>query len=387
MQRRAAVLVGLACAGTLLSSAALADIRIGVTVSATGPQASLGLPEKNATKLWPREIAGEKVDVIVLDDASDTTRAVTNTRKLMSESNVDVIVGSSTTPNTLAMIDAAAEGKTPVISLASSARLIEPMDARRRWIFKTPHSDSHMASLIAEHAAAHGVKSIAYIGFANALGEAFLTEVQRFADLKHIRITDTERFSPTDNSVTAQVLHLLAGKPDAVVIGGSGTPAALPARALAERGYTGKIYFNHGVSNNEFLKLCGKDCEDAYVPTGPIMVATELPDTHPAKAQAIDFARRYEAAFGKHTVSIFAAYTGDVGLLLQRAVPVALKRAKPGTPAFREALRDALEQVRNLPTSTGVINMSPQDHVGLDQRARVMAQIRRGQWHLADTSQ
>jgi len=187
MQRQAGVLVGLA----LLSSSALADIRIGVTVSATGPQASLGQPEKNATTLWPREIGGERIDVIVLDDASDTTRAVTNTRKLMSESNVDVIVGSSTTPNTLAMIDAAAEGKTPVISLASSARLIEPMDARRRWIFKTPHSDSHMASLIAEHAAAHGVKTIAYIGFANALGEAFLTEVQRFADLKHIRITDT----------------------------------------------------------------------------------------------------------------------------------------------------------------------------------------------------
>lgn len=386
MQRRAAVLVGLACAGVVLSSAALADIRIGVTVSATGPQASLGLPEKNATKLWPSEIAGQKIDVIVLDDASDTTRAVTNTRKLMSESNVDLIVGSSTTPNTLAMIDAAAEGKTPVISLASSARLIEPMDARRRWIFKTPHSDSHMASLIAEHAAAHGVKTIAYIGFSNALGEAFLTEIQRFADLKHIRITDTERFSPTDNSVTAQVLHLLADKPDAVVIGGSGTPAALPARALAERGYAGKIYFNHGVSNNEFVKLCGKECEGAYVPTGPVMVANELPDTHPAKKQALDFTRRYEAAHGKRTVSIFAAYTGDVGLLLQRAVPIALKRAKPGTPAFREALRDALEHVRDLPTNTGVVNMSPQDHVGLDQRARVMAQIRRGEWRLADSA-
>lgn len=190
----------------------------------------MGQPEKNATALWPSaKIGGEKIDVIVLDDASDTTRAVTNTRKLMSESNVDVIVGSSTTPNTLAMIDAAAEGKTPVISLASSARLIEPMDARRRWIFKTPHSDSHMASLIAEHAAAHGVKTIAYIGFANALGEAFLAEVQRFADpYKHIRITDAERFSPTDNSVTAQVLHLLANKPDAVVMGDYGTPAALP---------------------------------------------------------------------------------------------------------------------------------------------------------------
>jgi branched-chain amino acid transport system substrate-binding protein len=354
----------------VLSSAAQADIRIGVTVSATGPQASLGLPEKNAIKLLPTEIAGQKVETIVLDDASDTNRAVTNTRKLISESNVDLIIGSSTTPN----------------SLASSARLIEPMDAQRRWIFKTPHSDSHMASLIAEHAAAHGVKTIAYIGFANALGEAFLTEVQRFADLKHIRITDTERFSPTDNSVTAQVLHLLASKPDAVVIGGSGTPAALPARALAERGYAGKIYFNHGVSNNEFVKLCGKDCDGAYVPTGPVMVANFLPDSDPVKKQALDFARRYEAKFGKNTVSIFSAYTGDIGLLLQRAVPVALKRAKPGTPEFRAALRDALENVRDLPTSTGIVNMSRQDHVGLDQRARVMAQIRNGQWRLADTT-
>ncbi len=388
MQRRAAVLVGLglACASVVLSSAAQADIRIGVTVSATGPQASLGLPEKNAIKLLPTEIAGQKVETIVLDDASDTNRAVTNTRKLISESNVDLIIGSSTTPNTLAMIDVAAEGKTPVISLASSARLIEPMDAQRRWIFKTPHSDSHMASLIAEHAAAHGVKTIAYIGFANALGEAFLTEVQRFADLKHIRITDTERFSPTDNSVTAQVLHLLASKPDAVVIGGSGTPAALPARALAERGYAGKIYFNHGVSNNEFVKLCGKDCDGAYVPTGPVMVANFLPDSDPVKKQALDFARRYEAKFGKNTVSIFSAYTGDIGLLLQRAVPVALKRAKPGTPEFRAALRDALENVRDQPTSSVIVNMSRQDLVGLDQRARVMAQIRNGQWRLADTT-
>lgn len=215
MPRRAAVRVGLACAGVLgvsvlLSGTARADIRIGVTVSVTGPQASLGLPEKNAVTLLPREIAGEKIEAIVLDDASDTTRAVTNTRKLMSESKVDLIIGSSTTPNTLAMIDTAAEGRTPVISLASSARLIEPLDARRRWIFKTSHSDSHMASLIAEHAAAHGVKTLAYIGFANALGEAFLTEVQRFAELKHIRVSAAERYVPTDTSVTAQVLHLLA---------------------------------------------------------------------------------------------------------------------------------------------------------------------------------
>ncbi|MGT2434380.1 ABC transporter substrate-binding protein [Cupriavidus basilensis] len=197
-----------------------------------------------------------------------------------------------------------------------------------------------MASLIAEHAAAHGVKTIAYIGFANALGEAFLAEVQRFADLKHMRITDTERFRLPTNSVTAQVLHLLANKPDAVVIGGSGTPAALPARALAERGYTGKIYFNHGVSNNDFVRAVRQGLRRRLRADRPRDVAAELPDANPAKKQALDFARRYEAALvARAACRSFAAYTGDIGLLLQRAVPVALKRAKPGTPAFREALR------------------------------------------------
>jgi len=373
-----------AAVAAALSATATAQMRVGVTVSSSGPQASLGGPEANAVALLPRNIGGTSVDYVVLDDASDPTNAALNVRKLVAEQHVDLIIGSSTTPNTLAMIDPAAEAQVPVVSLASSARLVDPQDAKRQWIFKTPHSDSHMASSILEHFVDHGGRTLGYIGFNNALGEAFWEQVSLYADARKVRVVASERFAPTDSSVTAQVLKILSANPDGVVIGASGTPAATPAKALAERGYKGRIYFNHGVSNRDFLKLCGADCEGTFVPTGPIVVAAQLPDTHPSKAQALRFTKLYEDKYGAGSVNLFAAYTGDIGLLLERAVPVALKGgARPGTPEFRAALRTALEQVTNLTTNTGVVNMSRTDHVGLDQRSRVMAQIHQGSWRLA----
>jgi branched-chain amino acid transport system substrate-binding protein len=175
----------------------------------------------------------------------------------------------------------------------------------------------------------------------------------------------------------------LAANPDAVVIGASGTPAALPAIALAQRNYTGKIYFNHGVSNNDFVRICGKNCDNAYVPTGPVMVAEQLPDSNPVKKNALAFVKQYESKFDAGSVSIFAAYSADTGLILQQAIPAASKKAKPGTVEFRQALRDAIESVHSLATTTGIVNMSPQDHVGLGFDAPVMAQIVNGKWQLA----
>ncbi|WP_041654259.1 ABC transporter substrate-binding protein [Achromobacter xylosoxidans] len=375
----AATLAALLAAG---AAPALAQVKIGATLSTTGPQASLGIPERNTISLLPTEIGGVKVEYVVLDDASDTTRAVSNSHKLISENKVDLIVGSSTTPNTMAMLDTVASGTTPVITLASSARLIEPVDDKRRWVFKTPHSDSLMAEGIARHAAANGVKKLAFIGFNNALGETFWVEIEKAAKKHGIEVVGKEAFAPTDTSAVAQTLKVIGAAPDAVVVGASGTPAAMPARALRERGYKGKIYFNHGVANNDFLRVCGDACEGAWVPVGPVMVADLLPDTNPVKSTAQAFAKKYEAANGAGTVSLFAAYTWDVGLLLQQAVPVALKTAKPGTPEFRAALRDALENVKNLPTATGVVNMSPTDHNGLDERALVMATVASGKWRL-----
>jgi len=371
-----------AVAMLLSTEIAQAQIKIGVTVSATGPAASLGIPEKNTVAMCPKIIAGTSVDYIVLDDATDTTLAVQNAKKLISENAVDAIIGSTTTPNSLAMIDVVAEGETPTISLASSARIIEPVDAKKAWVFKTPQTDVMMAGAILEHMAKNNVKTIGYVGFNDALGEAFFAEIDKAAAARKIPLSANERFSPKDTSVTGQALKLIAAKPDAIVIGASGTPAALPARTLIEQGYKGKLYFNHGVANNDFLRVGGKDIEGAFVPASPVIVASQLPDDHPAKKRAQEYVKLYEAAQGAGTVSAFGSYTWDACLELANAIPQALKTAQPGSKEFRRALREALEQTKNLDVTNGAVNMSKTDHLGLDARARVMVKIQNGAWVL-----
>ena len=349
-------------------------------MSATGPAASLGIPEKNTIALMPRTIAGEKVNYIVLDDASDTTTAVGNTRKLISESKVDIILGSSTTPNSLAMIDVVAEAQTPLISMAASARIVEPMDAKKKWVFKTPQNDIMMSLAIVDHMASAGVKTVAFIGFSDAYGEGWYQEFTKAAGLKKLQIVANERYARTDTSVTGQTLKMMSAKPDAVLIAGSGTPAALPQKALKERGYTGKVYQPHGVANADFLRVGGKDVEGTLLPSGPVLVAEQLPASHPVKKSAMAYVAAYEAAHGKGSVSTFGAHGWDAGALMAAAVPAALKKAKPGTVEFRIALRDALEQIKEVPGAHGIFSMSPEDHLGLDQRARVMVKIENGTW-------
>jgi branched-chain amino acid transport system substrate-binding protein len=364
----------------VLAASALADINVGVTLSSSGPAASLGIPEKNTIALMPTSIAGQKINYIVLDDASDTTNAVANTRKLITESKVDVVVGSTTTPNSLAMIDVAAEAQTPMISIAASARIVEPQDAKRRWVFKTPQNDIMMALAIAQHMVSAGIKSVGFIGFADAYGEGWLQEFSKIAGIKGLQLVATERYNRTDTSVTAQVLKLTAAAPDAVLVGASGTPAVLPQKTLVERGYAGKIYQTHGVANNDFLRVGGKDVEGTFLPAGPVLVAAQLPADHPVRKSALDYVAKYEAMYGKGSVSTFGAHCWDIGLLLQAAIPVALKKAQPGTAEFRAALRDALEATREVAGAHGIFNMSATDHLGLDQRARVMVKVENGAW-------
>ncbi|HEY4958759.1 MAG TPA: ABC transporter substrate-binding protein [Caldimonas sp.] len=374
--RTALVAAGLATAATI----ALADINVGVTVSATGPAASLGIPEKNTIALMPQNISGQKVNYIVLDDASDTTTAVANARKLVTESKVDILLGSTTTPNSLAMIDVAAESQTPMISMAASAAIVEPVDAKRRWVFKTPQNDIMMSLAIATHMAAAGVKTVGFIGFNDAYGEGWYREFSKVAPLKGLTIVANERYSRTDTAVTGQVLKLIAAKPDAILIAASGTPAVLPQRTLKERGYDGKYYQTHGIANNDFLRVGGKDVEGTFLPTGPVVIAAQLPANNPVKASALEYVGKYEAAYGKGSVSAFGAHAWDAGKLMSAAAAVALKKAQPGTAEFRAALRDALETTRELAGAHGIFNMSPTDHLGLDQRARVMAKIENGTW-------
>ena len=347
----------------------------------TGPAASLGIPERNSINLMPKQIGGDTVEYTVLDDASDTTRAVANMRKMV-EGGADVIIGSSVTPASLAMVDVAGEQKIPMISLAASARLIAPMDAARHWVFKTPQDDSLMADAVAGYMAAHGVKSVAFIGFNDAYGDGWLTETRRAMAAKEIKLTDVERFDRTDTSVTGQVLKVMASKPDAVLIAGSGTPAALPQKTLHERGYTGGYYQTHGVANLDFVRVGGKDVEGTILPSGPVLVASQLPDGAPTKKVGVGFTQAYDAANGAGSTSTFSAHSYDAGLLLQYAIPIALKTAKPGTPEFRSALRDAMEGAHELVVTQGVMDMTPTNHNGFDERARVMVTIKDGGWKL-----
>ncbi len=375
--------MAVAALSAVISNQVLADVKIGVTVSATGPAASLGIPEKNTVSLLPKEVAGQKVEYIVLDDATDSTQAVKSARKLTSEDHVDALVGSTVVPNSLAMTDIAAETHTPMISMAAAASIVEPMDAKKAWVFKTPQNDILMATAIAQHMSNHGVKTVAFIGFSDAYGESWFKEFSKAADLAKLKIVANERFARNDASVTGQVLKTMSQNADAVLIAGAGTPAALPQKTLKERGYKGKIYQTHGVANNDFLRVCGKDCEGTFLPAGPLLVAEQLPDSNPVKQAALTYKKAYEGAYGAGSVSTFGGHAWDAGLILQRAIPIALKKGQPGTPAFREALRAAIEETKNLPASHGIFNMSPNDHSGLDQRARVMVEIVGGKWKLS----
>jgi len=375
---------GLAAALMGTSGIALAQVKIGVTLSATGPAASLGIPEKNTIALLPKEIAGQTVQYIVLDDASDTSKAVQNTHKLIDEDHVDAIIGSSVTPNSLAMLNVAAQGKTPVISLAASADIVQPVEGDRKWSFKVPQNDSLMADALAGYMQKHGVKTLGFIGFTDAYGDSWLKEMNAATAKHNIKIVASERYNRTDSSVTGQVLKLMSANPDAILIAGSGTPAALPATSLKDRGYKGVVYQTHGVANNDFLRVCGKDCEGEILPAGPILVADQLPDSNPVKKSALAYKAAYEKAYGVGSVATFGGHAWDAGQLLEHAIPVALKSGKPGTEQFRSALRDALEATHNVAGAHGVFNMSATDHAGLDDRGRVIVKIVDGKWKLQD---
>lgn len=371
-------------AALAMATSATAQVKVGVIVSATGPAASVGVTQQRTVPILPTTLGGKNVEYILLDDASDTSTTVKHAQKLITEDKVDVILGPSLTPNSLALLEMVTEQKLPMISLAGSAAIVEPVDERRHWVFKTPQSDAQMASIILEHMTKTNLKTIAFIGFNDAYGEGWIKVMTALAEKAGIQVLASERFQRTDSSVTGQILKIVSQNPEAVFIAASGTPAALPQTALVERGYKGTVYQTHGVANNDFLRVGGKALEGTFVPAGPVLVAEQLPDGHPAKAPAMEFIKRYEALPDAGARSTFAAYLWDASLILDAAIANAAKTAEPGTPEFRAALRDAIEGTSEVAASNGVFNMSATDHLGLDERARVLTRIVDGKWVLVE---
>ena len=367
-----------AAAALLLSGAALADITIGVSLPLTGPGSGLGIPMSNGVKMWPATVGGEKIRLVILDDATDPTKGVQNARRFINEDKVDLIVGSGVTPVAIAIADVAAEAKT--VQLATSPIGLPP--GKDAWTFRMPQSNGVMAGAMVAHMVRQGVKTVGFIGYTDAYGEQWLQAVSPLLEKAGIKLVATERFARADTSVTAQALKLTAANPDAMIVVASGSGAAMPQLGLVERGFKGKVYQTHAAATRDLMRVGGKATEGTFVTSGPVVVAEQLPDSHPSKALGMKFNAEYEKIHGVGMRNQFAAHSYDAYLLLEKVVPIALKKGKPGTPEFRAAIKEALESTPALAVTHGVLDFTPTDHWGFRADTGVVMKVVNGDWHL-----
>jgi len=363
------------------ASAAAADLKVGVNVALSGPNSSLGLPYSKgmqAALAYKGEIGGHKVQLILLDDTSDPTVASRNAKKLTGEEHVDVLMGSSGVPSSIAIAQVAKESKTPMIGLSPIS-----IDAKENpWVVTVAQPTQLMVDAVVERMKENGVKTVGYIGFSDAWGDLVYDALMKAAPAAGIKVVSNERYARSDQSVTGQILKILALKPDAVMTGGSGTPGALPYLALAERGFKGGVYGQHGLINPDFIRVAGASGQGALMPTGPVIVAEQLPDNYPTKKLALEFRQEFQKVNGSPTTDAFSAYSFDAWMVFANAAERALKKAQPGTAEFREALRDAIESSKEVVGVHGVYNFQPGQLYGVDKRARVIVKLDNGKWKL-----
>lgn len=372
--------IGVLASTVFLTTQAMAEIKIGAILSLTGPAASVGIPAKNTIDILPREIGDEKVRYIVLDDASDPSAAVRAARKLMDEEKVDVILGPSTTPTSLAVVEAVGPGKTALISAAGSAVIARPVEGNKKWVFKLAPEEPSMAHYVYRQMALDGHKKVGFIGFNDAFGDSFIGAFKKVAAEKGIEVVADERYNAKDTSVTAQALSVMSASPDAVIIGSSGTPGVAPVLELRNLGFQGPIFINQGMANADVLRVGKEGLNGIMLAVSPALVAEQLPDDHPMKPLALEYITAYEGKYGPGSRSLFGATIWDAFLVVKNAVPKALAAGKPGTDPFRTALRDAIEGTSELVGAHAVFNMTPTNHNGTDLRAETLVKIQDGKW-------
>lgn len=363
-----------------VAASALADVTIGVTVSSTGSGAALGIPLRNSVELWPDNIDGEPIRVIVLDDQGDPSIATTNARRLITDDNVDVIIGSALTPASIAIAGVAAETQTPHMT----ASPVPPNVSDGEWSFVLPQAAGLIARTLFAKMQEDGVQTVGYIGFSDSYGDLWVSQMNAIGADYGLEMVVEERYARPDTSASGQVLRVVAAQPDAVFIGASGTGAALPQIALRERGYDGTIYQTHGAVTFDFLRIAEGAAENTIFASGPVMVAELQPDDSETKADGVEYVTAYEERFGEGTRTQFGAHIHDAMAILKVAVPLAMENAEPGTAEFRTALREAIETGGPFPASQGVFEFSADDHLGLDERAVVLLTANDGQFELVD---
>src|SRR6201992_4180533 len=374
-----AAVVAAALALTALPAAAqTSEITIGITISTTGPAAALGIPERNALDFVPKEIAGVPLKLIVLDDGGDPTTATTNARRFVTESKADIIMGSCTTPPSIAVSTVANEASIPHFGLAPFPITPE----RAKWSVDMPQPVSIMGKVLYEHMKAHAIKTVGYIGYSDSYGDLCFNDLKKQGEPLGLQVVDEERFARPDTSVTGQVLKLVAANPDAVLVGASGTAAGLPQTELRNRGYKGLIYQTHGAASMDFIRIAGPAAEGVIMASGPVMDPEDQPDSALTKKPGLALNTAYEAKYGPNSRSQFAGHAYDAFQVLERVIPAALKTAKPGTPEFREAIRQAFLSEHEIAATQGVYNFTEKDRNGLDDRSRILLTVKNGKYVL-----
>jgi branched-chain amino acid transport system substrate-binding protein len=285
-------------------------------------------------------------------------------------------MGSATTPSTIAVSNVANEAGIPHLGLAPFPITPE----RAKWSVDLPQPVRIMGKVLYEHMKAHNVKTVGYIGYSDSYGDLWFNDFKNQAVPMGLTLIDEERFARPDTSVAGQVLKLVAANPDAILVGASGTAAALPQSALRERGYKGLIYQTHGAASMDFIRIAGASAEGVIMSAGPVMNPEGQADSALTKKPGLALNAAYEAKYGPNSRSQFAGHSYDAFEVLKRIIPVALQSARPGTSEFREAIRQAFMSEHEIAASQGVYNWTEKDRSGLDDRSRILLTVKDGKY-------
>ena len=367
---------------TLLGFTSAQTIRIGAVASATGPASALGEPEANTLKLLQDEynaaggINGVPVEIIFLDSATDSAQALTSVTRLIEENDVHAIICCTTSGNSMAILDTVQGAEVPMISMASIAPIIEPVE-ERYWVFKTPQIARVVLEAVIADIVAEGGERVSFIAQEGAFGEEGASRFAEFAPVAGLEIVASEAYNRSDTNFTAQILKAVSSQPDAVIVWGTVRDSALVIQGLRERGYEGQIYASHGVGNPSFIENGGDAVQGVRIPIGPMVVVGELADDHPVKQVASDYINWYEAAYGEGTASTFGAHAWDAVKLLEKALAELIDEGADlsDTAAARAAIRDKLESMGPMIGVHGTFDYTAEDHMGLDDSGVVLTEV------------
>jgi len=355
---------------------AQAPIKIGAFLAVTGPAASLGDPEQKTLELYVEKlnkaggVLGRKLELVSYDSAGDAEKARTFAKRLIEQDKVDVIVGGSTTGETMAVVPLVEAAGMPFISLAGAVVITEPV---KKWVFKTPHTDRMACERIFLDMRDRNIQRIGLISGAGGFDKSMRGECLKVAAANRIEVVADETYGAGDSDMTAQLTKIRTTPGvQAVLNAGFGQGPAIVTKNFRQIGMTVPLYQSHGVASKEYVKLSGDAAEGVRLPAAALLVAESLPDSDPQKKVVVGYKRDYEARF-KSEVSTFGGHAYD-GLML------AVEAMKRAGSTDKAKVRDALEATRGYMGTAGVVNMTPHEHMGLDLTAFRMLEVRKGDW-------